>query len=235
MIKELYHKEIFTRVDDRDNTILHVSDLADCSRAVWAKRNGKAMEPFDDSTRRKFDMGIDMEERVGKALDLLEGHEVERQHVHHLGDAEGHSDFLVRHKTEPKRSFVVEVKTTTFYPKMVAGKRTRVEPKADEVQWHYRIQAAAYALECGFPRFCVVIVCRESGMMAEYWYETADYANYVVDALAEKTALTQVGGPMPPAEPPKESYNYKGESWRCKYCSYSACEKNENSAALEVA
>lgn len=235
MIREAYAKYIAAEIDNRDNTVLHVSDLADCSRAVWAKRNGKALEPFNDDTIRKFHMGLDIEERVGKSLAMLENFEVERQYVHRLGATIGHSDFLARCKTDPNRSFVLEIKSTTFYPKLVNGKRTRVAPKESEVQWHYRLQAAAYAMSVDFSRFCIFIVCRESGMVAECWYKTEDYRDAVTTALEEKVALTGIGDPMPPAEPPIETYNAKGVSWRCNYCSFSACEKNENPAALEVA
>jgi len=234
MIRELCHKEISLRADDRDNTALHVSDLSDCSRAVWAKRNGQALEPFNDDTRRKFDMGIDLEERVGRALDLLEDYVIVRQYEHHLGVAIGHSDFICRHKTNPKHSFVVEVKSTTFYPKLVNGKRFRVPPKKDEVQWHYRLQAAAYALEQKFTKFVLVIICRESGMLAEHWYDTKDYEDAILAALDEKTGLTAVGDPMPAAEPPAYAYNAKGKNWRCSYCTFSTCEKNENPAALDM-
>jgi len=234
MIRELYHQEIASRVNDHDGTALHVSDLSDCSRAVWARRNGIVMEPYNDDTYRKFDMGLDAEERVGKVLDRLTGYVIERQHVHHLGDSIGHSDFLAVCLADPQKSFVVEVKTTTFFPKMINGKRTRVEPKKEEVQWHYRIQAASYALDVNFPKFVLIIICRDSGMMAEHEYNTEDYREYVEEMLAEKANLTKLGDPMPPASPPKETFNHKGKSWRCSYCSFSACEKNENASMLEV-
>lgn len=239
MIRELYAKHFSERVSDRDNISLHVSDLGDCSRAVWARRNGKDLLSHDDDTQRKFDMGNDVEDRVGAVLSELEEYAVERQYVHDLeirGDhAEGHSDFVCRSLIDPSQSFIVEVKSTTFYPKVVGKKRVRVAPTASEVQWHYRLQAASYALEQGFARFVLVIVCRESGMMAEHWYKTADYADAVRAALKEKALLTRVGAPMPDAAPPAESFNYKGESWRCKYCPFTACERNENPAALAVA
>ncbi len=239
MIREIYDKHFAERISERDDVALHVSDLGDCSRAVWARRNGKVQLTNDSDTLRKFDMGLDIEDRVGAALRMLDDYVIVAQHVHDLeirgASAEGHSDFICRHMTDHSKSFIVEVKSTTFYPKQVNGKRTRVAPKPDEVQWHYRLQAASYALEQGFTRFCVLVICRESGMMAECWYKTEDYADEVRKMLAEKYALTKVGAPMPEANPPIQSLKRDGTSWRCRYCKFSACENNVNPAALEVA
>lgn len=239
MIREAYDKHFSERIHDRDDLALHVSDLADCSRAVWARRNGKVRLPHNADTQRKFDMGLDIEERVGKVLANMNDYVCEHGLVHELeisgASAEGHSDFFMRHVSDASLNFIVEVKSTTFYPVTVNGKKSREIPRIEKTSWHYRIQAASYALERGCPRFCMIIICRESGMMAEHWFDTVDYANDVRKALKEKYALTGVGAPMPPAEPPKESYNAKGKSWRCSYCPLASCEKNENPAALELA
>jgi hypothetical protein len=234
MIREAYSRLLSQRPNRGDESELHVSDLSDCARAVWARRNGKILLQNNEDTLRKFEMGFDVEDRVGSVLDTLEDYTIERGVVHRLGEAKGHSDFVARHKTDASQDFVCEVKSTTFYPKQVNGKRIRVEPKRSEVQWHYRVQATAYAIEQNIGKVCIVIVCRESGMMGEYWFTTDDLADVVGRELEEKAKLTAIGAPMPPPAPPVESYNWKGESWRCKFCKFSACEENKNPDALEV-
>lgn len=215
-----------------DEDVPHVSDLAGCDRETWARRNGEPMLGTDTATRVKFDLGHAVEAIMERLLvESLPGYTLERGRRVEHGGIVGHLDFLLI-PAEGGAPIVVEVKSTTFFPKRQKdGSYKRELP--DEAQYHYRLQAAAYASMVGAEDFCVLVICRDSGMVAEFWAKAAQYA----DVLARRTeavfGTTGPGEPMPPAEPPSYAEGRNG-NWKCKYCRYSLCERNENVQALAV-
>jgi hypothetical protein len=238
MIKEAFERAFAARESRGDELSLHVSDLAKCRRATHDRRSGNEQIPPDADTRRKWDMGLDFEDRVGEVLAQIPGYVIEHNPIVSLDvDGEsivGHVDFVCRAIDQKDEDFVIEVKTTTFFPKQVGKKRLRVPPTASEVMIEHRIQAAAYCMALGIEKFSIIVCCRESGMMAEHQYRTRDYRDLVHQNARESVAQTDPNAPLPPAVPPLSTFNKQGESWACRYCSNSRCEKNENPAALAV-
>lgn len=206
--------------EDRSPEELHVSDLAACKRAVHARRSGEPLIPFDTPTRVKFDLGNAVEDLAAKWF--IAAMAFERGVVVDLDGIEGHVDFV-------GPDSVIEVKSTTFFPTMDPRTKKRIRIAPTEAQHHYRIQAAAYALALGKPRFCVLIVCRDSGLIAEIWHRAVDYAEEITQLVREYTRETHPSQPAPPAEPPEHI-----AKWACKYCRVSSCERNANEAAMMV-
>lgn len=238
MIKEAYERHFNLRESRGDEMEVHVSDLAKCRRATHDRRAGNEQIAPDADTRRKWDMGLDFEDRVAKVLCELSRFSIEHNPIVSLEvdgvNIVGHVDFVCRSMDKIEDDFIVEVKTTTFYPRQLGKKRVRIPPTATEVMIEHRIQAASYAMALNIEQFVIFTACRESGMTAEHWYRTADYREIVLQNAREVVKETAPGAPLPPAVPPPWTFNKAGESWACKYCANSRCEKNVNPAALAV-
>lgn len=234
-----------------DGHLPHVSDLAGCDRETWARRNGEPMLGHSVDTRIKFALGHAVEAHMAKLLceslgDEWTFHQGERVVLWRdengvgggvlLDDEEpapgsvvGHVDFTLR---RPGDVIVVEVKSTTFFQRRTAAGYVRTPP--DEAQYHYRLQAAAYAVALQAEQFCILVVCRESGQIVEFWHRTADYLAQVEDAVARVLANTEPGVEAPPAEPPAYAETKNG-NWKCRYCHFLGCYRNLNAEARGVA
>ena len=222
-----YHRNEPRRGDEAEP---HVSDLFGCLRATWARRAGHDLVPFDDDTLTKFAIGNAIEDAMVKRLGSLGALNLElrRDVVVNLGGLVGHVDYVLEHCDFPEvpERYVVEVKTTTFYPTFDKVTKKRVRSAPSEAQQHYLIQAAAYALALKADWFCVLVICRESGMMAEFWHRAEGFRAEVLRLAGEVMAQTNPAAPMPAAEPPQSI-----ASWACRYCRFVACERNENVTA----
>jgi hypothetical protein len=227
------------REDSRDHDVLHGSDLSKCAREVWARRNHKPKVRADDNTWRKWNYGLDFEKRVMDAIYARPEYAAGELLVNYQmtvvsfmgGEILGHPDFILEYKGEKQ---VIEVKTTTFFPKQINGKRVRIPDK--DAMLSYRIQAAVYAMAVQAPTFRVIVCCRESGMMKEYVYNTADYVSLVLSRYKLMTETTAQGMPEPVKEQPMaDTFNVRdGKSWACRYCAHALCERNENPSALDL-
>lgn len=223
----LYHR-VKNDEDDWDDEALHASDLAKCSREVWARRNGEVMLPDSDDAERKMRFGVDFEATVGEAL-VTFAHERglsvrEQAEVFGLNDGTelvGHPDFLVEDLASGDLQ-TIEVKATTFQSRFVAGVRSVAVPK--EPAERYVIQAAANAIAHGAPTFRVVVACRQSGMMVEFIRPAERYEAKVRALQAKFAELTAIGAPEPVEELPPAHI----KSWACRFCRHAACENNSN-------
>lgn len=242
-------------VDKRgDEEHPHVSDLAACDRETWARRNGKELLGHNAATRMKFALGNATEDAIALALGskMLEGWELYRNVRVALrieegelrgreldedeqpleGEIVGHADYVLRNEKTGGVT-VVEVKSTTFYPRRnpATGKSERIPPT--EAQYHYRLQCASYAVGVGAAAFAVLVVCRDSGLMVEFWHRTDAYVPELLIRVQQVLARTRKDAPMPAAEPPPYAETKNG-NWRCTYCRYWACERNNNAQAMVV-
>lgn len=243
LVEDAFTAMLAAQVDSWDNEALHASDMGKCARELWARRNGHAMIGVNNDTERKFQLGRDVEEYVAKAL-IGAGYHVLRNLS--VPGFVGHPDIVITDALGKKYLEVIEVKSTTFYPVMVNGKRTRVPEPRDRVKTEHKLQACTYAWRLGLPTFRLVIVCRESGMMAEHVFKTSDYVGQLEAEIDRLSTLTAVGVPDPGTLfdmdsddiynlIPKYSFNVKtGASWKCSWCSYGACERNSNPEALVI-
>lgn len=144
--------------------------------------------------------------------------EVEGERVYN-GVLPGHCDLGVYLDAEPW--FLTENKTTY--------QTSAISPRA-----YYEDQSSLYAHGgVVFPTF--VIITLGPAVQASYDKHTKSYTenpklvqhvytseNYHLRAEIEANRLIDIqnSDTMPPADPP--------EAWRCKYCRFSACEKNRN-------
>lgn len=212
-----------------DEEKAHVSDLFACHLATWARRQGMPQIPHDQPTRTKFALGNAVEDHVALALAerlAAKGYTLVRDVIvavafdddgnlvpcdlEHPEAIVGHIDYLLTHDYLPP--VVVEVKSTSFL-------KGRPPTEARE---HYIIQGAAYAMGVLAERFAVFIVCRESGKVAEFWFDTKDYKHEVSRRAMQVLAHTTSEAFPPPPEPPY--------GWSCAYCRYAECAKNRNKA-----
>lgn len=241
--------------DERsDERHAHVSDLVACDREVWARRNGKDLLPHTAATRIKFALGnaaedtlaIALQSKIADGWELLrnvrvalcvDGDELKGRILAHGEEPRedeivGHADYVLRNPASNTVT-VVEVKSTTFFPRRNAatGKMERLPPT--EAQYHYRMQCAAYAFGVGARAFGVLVVCRDSGIMAEFWYRTEDYVPELLMRAKSVLAYTSAHVTMPPAQPPPYADGKNG-NWRCAYCRFWECERNTNQQAMVV-
>lgn len=210
-----------------DEDALHMSDAWKCPREVWARRNG--IKPFDftDATRTKFALGNAAETHVFDAIVeplKAKGWEIERGRELNVSGVIGHVDLLA---TRGDERIVIEVKSTTFIPRMIDGKRQRRAPA--EASWHYVMQACAYALALGAAWFCVFVLCRESGMTAEFWFETDVVAPEVRARMTHLRIVTAKDAPEPVDALPDAR-----AAWECAFCDHAACQRNTNPLAMRV-
>lgn len=209
-----------------DGKVLHVSDLALCTRQVWARRNDLMSDDDDVDNFLQMRFGLDYEKTMCAALDVagirydyqvpIEGTILGYKLV-------GTADFVFD-------DAVLDTKTTVFWSGYVGrGDEKRKTTKIpEEPKMSYRIQTAAYAMALGKSRYGIHVACRATGKRANFWYDTAALAPMIGKRIVE-IQETGVDDPEPvDARPPWYTYNEDGTSWQCKYCSYSACELNRN-------
>jgi hypothetical protein len=214
-----------------DDAALHVSDLALCKRQVWARRNQLTETFIDLDNYIQMQLGLKYEQIVCDALDAAG---IKYQYQVPVKDP------LFGHKLIGTADFVfedavIDTKTTTFWSGYVgkgdAKKKTTKIP--EEPKMGYRIQAAAYAIALGKPRYGLQVVCRASGKRVTFWYETAGLASVIGKAVVDMESTTAEDPEPIDARPPWYTEDADGKSWQCAYCPYAACEINRN-AALQV-
>jgi hypothetical protein len=214
-----------------DERALHVSDIALCKRQVWARRNGLAERYSDLDSFIQMSLGLKYEQILCDALDaagVSYAYQVPITKTIFGYPFVGTADFVFE-------DAVLDTKTTTFWSGYVGAKadRKKIVKIPEEPKMGYRIQACAYAIALGKPRYGIQAVCRSSGKRATFWFDTSDIAEPIGRAVVE-TDETRPGEPEPvDAIPPWYTNNADGTSWQCSYCPYAACEKNRT-AALAV-
>lgn len=211
-----------------DDRALHVSDLSLCKRQVWARRNGLLEEYEDLDNFLQMNLGLKYESILCEALDAA-GIPYEYQvpiEGKLLGyDIVGTADFVFR-----ARGAVLDAKCTVFWTGWVGrGDTKKKQTKIpEEPKMGYRIQATAYAMALGMPKYGVQSVCRSTGKRATFWYDTAGLAQTVGKELVNMQD-TQPGDAEPVTSvPPWYTFNEDGRSWQCDFCKYGACENNRN-------
>jgi hypothetical protein len=213
-----------------DEEFAHVSDLSFCRRKTWLRRTGEPqIATADTKMRLKWAIGNAVEDHVLGAL----GHSLEgdgwrlERDVRVALDAAGNGRILAS-IDRPKINEVVghldgllirnddlvvlETKSTSFL-------RGRIP---DTPSAWYVSQAAAYAVATGAERFAVFIVCRESGRIAEFWFETANHRDAVLSDVRDVLTNTD-----PLAHEPEAAPRF---GFECKYCPAASCPQNTNPA-----
>lgn len=209
--------ELRKRPERGDEASAHISDLYGCDLATWARRRGEPQLPFSPQTLVKFQMGRDVEDAIAKGITMSYPGDSERDTevawALEGGVMVGHIDIDL-----PGEDAIIEVKSTVFY-----GKTPPENPSE-----HYIEQAAGYAVALGRKRFAIVVVCRSTGNIRTWWYDTADYALETRARALEVLEATDPTVPFAPAANPRQK-------WACSYCNYGACPKNTNAAKAMVA
>jgi hypothetical protein len=214
-----------------DDAALHVSDLALCKRQVWARRNQLTETFIDLDNYIQMQLGLKYEEIVCAALDAAD---VKYEYQVPVKDP------IFGHKLIGTADFVFEdavldTKTTTFWSGYVGkGDARKKQVKIpEEPKYGYRVQAAAYAIALGKPRYGLQVVCRASGRRVTFWYETSGMASVIGKAVVDMESTTTSDPEPVDAKPPWYTEDADGKSWQCGYCPHAACELNTN-AALQV-
>lgn len=217
-----YYAEHDDRRDDWRQA--HVGDLAMCARKAWHRRHGDTPLPVSAEMRMKWAIGHAVEAHVAEALISSLRDEClplwfNNSGVVTIEGVIGHPDVvLFPLATTPFSTVlpplaVIELKSTSFL---------RGKPPEKASEW-YVTQAAAYATALAAPKFAVFVVDRESGRVAEFWFDTADYVQEVRD-LAK--FIVDVTDPAKPAPPPDPVF-----AWECRYCDFAQCPKHPQHAA----
>lgn len=232
-----------------DELAHHVADLSGCARETWARFKG-LQAPLDADTARKFEMGIDCENRIVAKLlrdypDLrlglrvalwigLEGL-IEAKIV--PDDYEPLSYEFIGHPDGVTDDAVIEIKSTEFL--IARSTWERIVPVAPEqLLWGYKMQAAAYALALCRPRAIIIEQCRVTGMETVVEF---DPATMRADVMARMRSLIKLTPSSPKPEPTlhESTINQKTkQSWLCKYCRFSktpaweGCEFNRASKQI---
>jgi hypothetical protein len=213
----------------------HVSDLCGCDRATWARMHGW-LSAFDPDTLRKFGIGFHVEGHIVSAIgrsrpdlilgarvvmrvgiDGIEGCVVSEEYQPHPWEIVGHPDGILD-------DAIIECKSTEFMVDRNNGYARIVPLTVADLQWHYRIQAGAYALALGKPRCVVIIVCRASGQISAISFNPKLYETEIIERMHDVLAISEEE-PQPTLH--RTTINAKtGKSWLCKYCLYEACELN---------
>jgi len=194
-----------------DEAEAHVSDLYDCNRKAWMRRNGYEKPPFTRQKQAQFAIGHGYEAEVGNTLRDA-GHDVEINRKLEAFGLTGHPDII--DFTLPA---LIETKTTD-----------KVNPN-EFVSKHHALQAAAYALALGFKR-AIVLVKYAGSFRGKFSHEEVayevdpeEYRATIESRAAEILAVTGPGMPMPEPGPfDLASYDL------CVYCDYAQCERNPN-------
>jgi len=211
-----------------DEQYYHVSDLSGCDRATWARFRG-LLRDHDADTYRKFLDGHDIENRHLAAIarvrpDLalglrvamryefgfIEGKIVDEAYEPKPGEILGHPDGVLE-------DAVIECKSTEFMTDRATWARI-VPITPEQLAWHYKMQAGAYALALNKPKAIVIIECRASGKITGISFNPREMENEI------KTRIRMLLGVHKDAPKPSprlhiDTINTKtGQSWLCKYC-----------------
>lgn len=214
-----------------DERFHHVAHLSGCAREVWAGFKF-LLTPFDADTARKFEEGHDIENRiVGKLLrdypdlqlgvklvawvnleGVIEGRLVDEDYEPRPYEFVGHPDAVAD-------DAVIEIKSTEFLLDRSTWERI-VPTQPEHLQWHYKMQVAAYALALCRPRCIVIQQCRVSGLQSVIEFEAATMRADVMDRMREMIKVTP-NSPMPAPTLHESTVNAKTKlSWLCKYCRF---------------
>lgn len=210
-----------------DEQLRHVSDLAGCDRATWARfRN--LLGGYDADTLRKFGMGFDVENRVLTAIgryapDLVLGANVAMSigfdgiEGRIVGDDYApRSDEIVGHPDGILDGAIIECKSTEFMTDRQSY--TRIVPVTrEQLQHHYKLQSGAYALALGKLRAVVIIQCRASGAITAISFDPREFEAEITQRIRAVLAIS-AGGNMPEPTLHPSTLNKAGQSWLCKYC-----------------
>ncbi len=213
-----YYRTIKPRGDEH---LAHVSDLYGCDLATWGRRAGRPQLAPDDIMRTKWALGAAVEENVARIIEHAFGEEyvVDRNErvviPSNDEDLVGHYDLFLQSRFNDDNRILIEVKSTSF----LRGKPPTTASA------HYIEQARAYAVALDCQEYCIIIVCRESGRMATFWFEvTGEDRAHVWQRVDEVVAATD-----PANDPPIPNPQY---AWQCRYCPFAECLQNQNPAKV---
>lgn len=227
----------------------HLGRISGCLREEWAGKKF-LLSPFDADTARKFEEGHDIENRIVTKLlrdypdlqlgvklvawvnleGLIDGRLVDEDYEPRPYEFVGHPDAVTD-------DAVLEIKSTEFLLDRQTWERI-VPTQPQDLQWHYKMQVAAYALALCRPRCIVIQQCRVSGMESVIEF---DAASMRADVIARMRAFVRVNADSPMPEPTlhESTINAKTKlSWLCKYCrfartpAFDGCEFNRKTTPV---
>lgn len=146
----------------------------------------------------------------------------------------GHPDAVLA-TLDGETPILVEVKSTRFWDN---GKSVPDKPTYD-----YAMQAAAYALALGITWAWVIVSCVISLLTtpskAPFKFDANKYRTDITKAILERRDATKPGAPEPPPEPPSFADRDRPRpgqavNWKCEYCNYGACQKNQNARGRSI-
>lgn len=188
---------------------VRASDAGRCARELWADIHHLLDLPQEPEAQvNRLDIGTVMGAwyacLFSVGLSNLTSYTCTREENVSYAGVPGHADLIVYHGDSPL--WVIDIKSN--YSARTIG------PAKD----HQRLQVAQYALSKGASVFSVFTVApaTTSPMYRQDDFNTQDYAQLVDFEIARLRVAE--ADEMPPANPP--------EAWRCRFCRFSACNRN---------
>jgi hypothetical protein len=220
-----------------DELAHHVAHLSGCDREKYGGYKGWLV-PFDADTARKFEMGIDIENRIiaklirdypdiqlGLRVALWLGLESEIEGKIVTDDYKPRPYEIIGHPDGVTDDAVIEVKSTEF---LIAPKTwERIVPtQPEQLPWGYKMQAAAYAIALCRTRAIIIQQCRVSGKESVIEF---DPRSMLADLKARIRATIKItpSGALPEPTLHESTINAKGLSWLCKYCRFTKTPAHE--------
>jgi CRISPR/Cas system-associated exonuclease Cas4 (RecB family) len=235
--------------DTFDKQALHVSDLVQCVRAVWYRRNGYAEEPITPSRRLTMVRGIAIEKEIREGLAATltrRGCEVYHETSDYgimtgwLSSANGGDALLRAQNREINGALTLSERAATGHIDLCAvnddiGEAVVVEIKSmpflgPAALTKHVIQAAGYELMVALAlpdysvRSYVVEVSAVTGEHRLHRFDTATHAAEVLHRLEEREWVTAPGDEMPEPSIPDEQFVERGRKPNKKLVNL-LCEK----------
>lgn len=206
-IDSFYREE--EKVRERD--YFYVSEVDDCKRKIYFKLKGAPKEDLDPQTKRKFERGNQIHQKLVSALystGLVTASEVKmpEESLFH-----GRADAIVSLNGD---NYVVEIKSTSPY-----GFKSMDEPKRS---WHRQLQL--YLHHFDIDQGIILAECKGTQKLKEFIIDRDDeMVESIISQFKELKGKIEEG--KIPEKPEKDGWEYD----KCKYCRYKlVCDDNSN-------
>ncbi len=211
MLKEKIDRFYRKQEKNRRRDYFYASEVTDCKRKIYLKMKGADKEDLDPQTRRKFERGDMIHQRLVSALysaGVVTASEVRMpdQSMFH-----GRADAIVSINNE---NYIVEIKSASPY-----SFKNLSEPKES---WKKQLQI--YLNHFGIDKGIILVECKGTQKLKEFSIEKDEG---VLEELQEEfeKLLDMIKKDVIPKKPDKGDWKFD----KCRYCLYKeACEESSN-------
>lgn len=207
-IDQFYRKE----EESKERDYFYISEVDDCKRKVYFKVKGEPKEDLDGQTKRKFERGDQIHQKLVSvlySLGIVTGSEVRMpdESLFH-----GRADAIVSVDGE---NYVVEIKSTSPYSFKTLGG----SPKDS---WYKQLQLYLHYFD--IDQGIILVECKGTQKLEEFFVERdGELVGQIIsefENLKGKVEREEI-----PSRPSKEDWEFD----KCKYCRYQkVCEEKSN-------